>query len=53
MILGVCGALGEYFNIDPTLFRIAFAVAAIAYGTGLFAYLILAILIPAEPYGDI
>jgi phage shock protein PspC (stress-responsive transcriptional regulator) len=48
MIFGVCGALGEYFNIDSTIIRIAFAVAAVAYGTGILVYLILAILIPSD-----
>jgi phage shock protein C len=48
MIFGVCGALGEYFKVDPTLFRIAFAVAAVLYGTGLLLYLILAIVIPSR-----
>ncbi len=48
MIFGVCGALGAYFNIDPTLLRIAFLLAIIFYGTGLLLYLILAIVIPSE-----
>lgn len=47
MIFGVCGALGEYFNIDPVLIRIGFVLAALALGTGVLAYLILAILIPS------
>ena len=48
MIFGVCGALGEYFNVDPTILRIAFAVASVAYGTGILVYLILAIFIPSD-----
>lgn len=47
MIFGVCGALGAYFNIDPVLIRIGFVLAALALGTGVLAYLILAILIPS------
>ncbi len=50
MIFGVCGALGEYFKIDPTILRIAFAVALLAYGSGLLVYLILALLIPSNNY---
>lgn len=46
MIFGVCGALGEYFQIDPTIIRIAFLLGIIFYGTGLLLYLILAIVIP-------
>lgn len=45
-LCGVCGGLGEYFNIDPTLIRIAWALFAVAGGTGLLAYLIAAIIIP-------
>jgi phage shock protein C len=52
IIFGVCGALGAFFGIDPTLFRVAFVVASVVYGTGLLLYLILAIVIPArDSYG--
>ena len=27
MICGVCGGVGEYFNIDPTLIRLGVALA--------------------------
>ncbi len=50
MIFGVCGALGEYFHIDPTLIRILFLISIIFYGTGLLLYLILAIVIPEGYY---
>ena len=26
MLCGVCGGIGEYFNIDPTLIRLAFVL---------------------------
>lgn len=26
-LLGVCGGLGEYFDIDPTIFRLLFVAA--------------------------
>ena len=51
MIAGVCGGLGRYFGIDPTLVRLAFVVIALAVGSGLLAYLILWIIIPLEPEG--
>jgi len=41
MILGVCEWLGAKFSINPTVFRIIFAVAVLAYGTGIALYLIL------------
>jgi phage shock protein PspC (stress-responsive transcriptional regulator) len=49
MIAGVCGGLGEYFDIDATLIRLLFVVAAILGGHGVLAYLICLILIPLEP----
>ncbi len=38
-IAGVCGGLGEYFDIDPVIIRIAWAVAALC-GVGILAYLL-------------
>jgi phage shock protein PspC (stress-responsive transcriptional regulator) len=49
MIAGVCGGLGKYFDIDATLIRLVFVVAAILGGHGVLAYLICLILIPLEP----
>ena len=46
-LAGVCGGIAEYFNIDPTLVRIAFVIGTIM-SQGLFipAYIILAIIMP-------
>lgn len=50
MIAGVAGGLAEYFNVDPSLVRLAFvALTLFGGGTGLLAYLILAIVVPLEP----
>ncbi len=50
MIGGVCAGLGEYANIDPTLFRIAAVLLIFLTGPGvIIAYLILALIIPEEP----
>ena len=46
MILGVCGGIAEYFNIDPTVVRVAWVVAALMFGSGILAYIIAAILMP-------
>lgn len=48
MVGGVCGGLGEFFNIDPTLLRIAFAAGTLINGFGLIAYIIGWIIIPIE-----
>jgi phage shock protein PspC (stress-responsive transcriptional regulator) len=46
MIGGVCGGLGEYFELDPILFRAAFLVLAFIGGLGLLLYAVLWLLIP-------
>jgi phage shock protein PspC (stress-responsive transcriptional regulator) len=49
-IAGVCGGIAEYFDIDPTLVRIAFIVAALIGGPGIIAYIVLWIVLPrGEP----
>ena len=45
ILAGVCGGIGEYFNIDPLVVRI---LAVIIPGIGWGTYLICAILIPSE-----
>jgi phage shock protein PspC (stress-responsive transcriptional regulator) len=47
MLFGVCGGLGEYFDIDPTFIRLAFAALALQ-GFGIIIYIILAIIMPSE-----
>lgn len=48
MICGVCGGIANYFNIDPTLVRLAFVLIAMGAGSGILAYIIAAIIIPDE-----
>ncbi|MDM7918587.1 MAG: PspC domain-containing protein [Methanosarcina sp.] len=48
MIFGVCGGLGEYLEIDPTLVRLAFVFLTLANGIGLIIYIVLAIIMPSE-----
>jgi len=48
MLGGVCGGLGQYFNVDPVWLRLAFVVLALG-GAGVLAYLILWIVIPGRP----
>ena len=48
MICGVCGGIANYFNIDPTLVRLAFGLIAMGAGSGILAYIIAAIIIPDE-----
>ncbi len=47
---GVCGGIAEYFNVDPTLVRAAWAVVTLfTAGTGLLAYLVCALILPRKP----
>ena len=45
MICGVCGGIGEYFNIDPTLVRLAWVIFSFMGGSGILAYIIASIII--------
>lgn len=47
-LCGVCGGIGEYFDIDPTVIRVAWILFALLGGSGLLAYLICAIVIPQQ-----
>lgn len=49
VIAGVCGGIGEYFNIDPVIVRLVWVLFALAYGSGLLAYIIAWIIIPKNP----
>lgn len=49
MFAGICGGLGEYFSVDPTLIRVLFVLLGLVVGGGILAYLILWILVPLEP----
>lgn len=46
MLCGVCAGLAEYFNIDPTIVRVLWAVISLGYGIGIPAYIICAIVFP-------
>lgn len=45
-LAGVCGGIGEYFNIDPTIIRLIALIIFFCYGSGLLIYIIAAIMIP-------
>lgn len=51
-IAGVCAGLGEYFGIDPTAVRVAYALISIfsAAFPGILVYIILWMLIPEREY---
>ena len=47
-IFGVCGGVAEYFNVDPTIVRVIWAIAILAYGSGLLLYLACAFIFPKK-----
>jgi phage shock protein PspC (stress-responsive transcriptional regulator) len=49
VIGGVCGGLGNYFNVDPILFRIGALALTLIGGAGLLLYLAALLLVPNEP----
>lgn len=46
VIAGVCGGIGEYFNIDPTIVRLLWIMFVFLGGSGILAYIIAWIIIP-------
>jgi phage shock protein PspC (stress-responsive transcriptional regulator) len=48
-IAGVCAGVARYFDLDPTLVRVIWALCTILGGTGLLAYIILWIVMPLDP----
>ena len=56
-LAGVCGGLGEYFDIDATILRVLWVAISFFMGFfigGLIIYLIVALIMPNDPgYTDI
>jgi len=49
MVAGVCGGIGEYLDVDPTLVRLAFvALTLLSSGSGLVIYVILMLIVPEQ-----
>jgi len=47
---GVCGGIGEYFDIDPTLVRVIFVfLTLLSLGMGILAYILIWMIIPRRP----
>ena len=45
-VAGVCGGIGEYLGIDPTIIRLGFVALSLLAGGGLAVYIIAAIIMP-------
>jgi phage shock protein PspC (stress-responsive transcriptional regulator) len=46
MISGVCNGIAAYFGIDPTIVRLVFVLMVFLWGTGILAYIVLALIVP-------
>jgi len=53
VIGGVCGGIGEYFDIDPIIIRLLVVLIFFMGGAGLIAYIIAWIIIPQKPNDNI
>ena len=51
MLFGVAGGMARYFNLDPSIVRIVWALLVLAGGAGLLLYVVAAIVIPEAPLG--
>ena len=49
IIGGVCAGIAEYFDVDPTLVRLAWAVLVFLGGTGIIAYIVAWLIMPVSP----
>ena len=47
-VMGVCGGLAEYFNVDATVIRIIFFFLIFAWSAGFWIYLLLGIVLPYD-----
>ncbi len=45
-IAGVCGGLGKYLGVDPTVIRVLWVLSLFLFGGGLLAYIVCALIIP-------
>ena len=51
-VAGVCGGIGEYFGLDPTLVRVGFILATFLGLAGVIVYIVLWIVMPEAPVGS-
>ena len=49
LVDGVCGGIAEYFEIDPTVIRVAWSVFAACGGCGILAYIVCMVIMPRKP----
>mgnify|MGYP002508167091 FL=1 len=48
MVCGVCGGIARYFNVDPTVVRVATVLLVVPGGMSLWVYILAALIMPKE-----
>lgn len=48
-LVGVCSGVAEYFNLDPTVVRLIWALSVLFGGSGILLYIVCAFIIPEKP----
>ncbi len=48
VVCGVCGGIARYFNVDPTIVRVATVLLVVPGGMSLWVYIIAALIMPKE-----
>ena len=48
-LCGVCSGIAKFFDLDPTVIRLAWILFSALGGSGVLAYIICAIVMPDEP----
>jgi len=48
-LCGVCSGIAKFFDLDPTVIRLAWVLFSALGGSGILAYIISAIVMPDEP----
>jgi len=49
IMAGVCGGIGEYLDLDPTVIRILWLLFMFMGGSGILAYIIALLIMPKKP----
>lgn len=52
-IAGVASGVAEYFDLDPTVVRVAWFLSIFFGGLGIFVYIVMALIVPLEPMSDV
>jgi len=47
-LCGVCGGLGEYFEVDSTVIRLLWVIFTFCGGAGLLAYIVCTLIVPTQ-----